>query len=337
MTGVQTCALPIYEIEDFITGKTPDDKPRLTGANVGHRLTHLTVAKDYRNHLLQAAAVDLTGTKIAIDCANGAAYAIAPELFTMAGAEVVAMSCAPDGININEKCGSTHMDRLCQLVTDEQCDIGFAFDGDADRMLAVDENGKIIDGDVIMAIMARSMKNQGTLKHNTIVATVMSNMGLDIFAAKQGIKTEKTAVGDRYVLENMQKNGYNFGGEQSGHIILLDHSTTGDGMLSALWLLKALHDAGQTLSQAATVMTVLPQVLNSVYVPNENKKAAMADEALNAMYKQKQQILDGKGRVLVRASGTEPVIRVMLEGEDLVAITAMAEELAAAIVDKYGK
>ena len=255
----------------------------------------------------------------------------------MAGAEVAAISCAPDGSNINDNCGSTHMERLCRLVTDEKCDIGFAFDGDADRMLAVDENGKIVDGDVIMAIMARFMQNKKLLKADTVVVTVMSNMGFDIFAKEHSIKTEKTAVGDRYVLENMQKNGYNFGGEQSGHIILLDHSTTGDGMLSALWLLKALREAKQTLSQAAGVMTVLPQVLKSAHVPNENKKAAMADETLNAKYRQKEEILNGRGRVLVRASGTEPVIRVMLEGEDLVAITAMAEELTAAIVDKYGK
>ncbi len=334
------CKLPDSledEIEAFITGDTPDNTPRPTGENIGHRITLPDAAERYRTALLEAAAVDLTGLKIAIDCANGAACNIAPHLFSMAGARVVAMGIAPDGVNINAACGSTHMEGLCRLVLEQKCDIGFAFDGDADRMLAVDENGQTVDGDQIMAVMASYMKKQGLLKDDTVVITVMSNMGFDIFAKENKIKTQKTAVGDRYVLENMLQNGYNLGGEQSGHIILLDHATTGDGMLSALWLLKALQNSDQTLSQAAGAMQVLPQVLKAARVPNENKKAAMEDLTLRALWQQKEKDLNGAGRVLVRASGTEPVIRVMIEGQDIAMITEMAAEIADAILAKYGE
>lgn len=324
------------EIENYITGAAPADKTRLSGRDVGQRIGYADAVAVYRDHLLKTSGSDLRGMKIAVDCAHGASAGIAPELFRAAGAEVVAIGTAPNGININDACGSTHLDKLCMLVSAEKCDLGIAFDGDADRMLAVDGNGTCIDGDVIMAIMARYMQSMGLLKKDTVVVTVMSNLGLDIFAKEAGLKLAKTAVGDRYVLEHMLQNGYNLGGEQSGHIILLDHSTTGDGMLSALWLLNALRTMNQSLAEAARIMMVLPQVILPARVPNGNKEKAMEDHEIVGLCRHIEQSLNGKGRVLVRPSGTEPVIRVMLEGEDKNAITAMAEELTSLISRKYG-
>ncbi|NLT12964.1 MAG: phosphoglucosamine mutase [Clostridiales bacterium] len=323
------------EIESYITGTRPDDKPRLSGHEIGQRLNYPNAADCYREHLLKSSDVDLRGLKIAIDCANGASSGIAPDLFRASGGTVVTIGTEPDGLNINDGCGSTHMEKLCRFVTDEKCDLGIAFDGDADRMLAVDSSGNCVDGDVIMAIIGSYMQSRGCLSNNTIVVTVMSNMGLDIFARENGLRLEKTAVGDRYVLENMQQNHYNLGGEQSGHIILLDHATTGDGMLSALWLLKALREMNLTLAEAARIMKVLPQVVKSARVLNGNKEKAMNDEEIKRLCRQKEEALNGKGRVLVRASGTEPVIRVMLEGEDKDAITGMADTLVDLIVKKY--
>ncbi|NLV51179.1 MAG: phosphoglucosamine mutase [Clostridiales bacterium] len=323
------------EIESYIIGTRPDDKPRLGGHEVGQRLDYPNAADSYREHLLKSAGVDLRGLKIAIDCANGASSGIAPDLFSAAGATVAAIGTEPDGLNINDGCGSTHMEKLCRFVIDEKCDLGIAFDGDADRMLAVDSNGNCVDGDVIMAIIGSYMHSRGLLSKKTIVVTVMSNIGLDIFAHENGLRLEKTAVGDRYVLENMQQNNYSLGGEQSGHIILLDHATTGDGMLSALWLLKALREMNRTLAEAACIMKVLPQVVKSARVLSGNKEKAMNDEEIKSLCRQKEEALNGKGRVLVRASGTEPVIRVMLEGEDKDAITDMADALVSLIVEKY--
>ncbi len=223
-----------------------------------------------------------------------------------------------------------------QLVRRESCDIGIAFDGDADRMLAVDENGVVVDGDVIMAIVAMDMKSQKQLNDDTLVVTVMSNLGLDIMAEERGLKLAKTKVGDRYVLEEMLKQGYSIGGEQSGHIILLEHSTTGDGMLSALRLLRALVNKSERLSDARQIMQILPQVLKSAKVPNERKSSAMEDEDIKAACDKIQKQLGSKGRILVRASGTEPIIRVMLEGQDIDEITKMAEQVTELIVSKYG-
>ena len=324
------------EIENCMTDPAPAGIPRLSGRDVGQRINYPDAAAVYRSHLLTVSGADLHGMKIAVDCANGASAGIAPELFRDAGAEVVAIGTVPDGININEACGSTHMDKLCKLVMAEKCDLGIAFDGDADRMLAVDGDGNCVDGDVIISIMARYMQSKGLLNKDTVVVTVMSNLGLDIYAKEAGLKLAKTAVGDRYVLEHMLQNGYNLGGEQSGHIILLDHSTTGDGMLSALWFLKALLDMNQSLAEAARIMKVLPQVIQSARIPNGNKKKAMDDEEILGLCRNIEQSLNGKGRVLVRPSGTEPVIRVMLEGEDKDAITVMAEELTSLISRKYG-
>jgi phosphoglucosamine mutase len=311
-----------------------DNRP--LGAALGRRIERQNAAHEYVEHLKRRMAVDLSGLKIALDCANGASAHLAPALFSDLGAEVVAMGINPDGTNINANCGSTHLDPLRQLVRREGCDIGLAFDGDADRMLAIDENGLPVDGDEIMAIIALDMKAQGQLREDTLVVTVMSNLGLDLMAAANGIRLAKTKVGDRYVLEEMLRCGYNLGGEQSGHIILLDHSTTGDGLLSALRLLGALTRQGKRLGKARQIMTVLPQVLRSARVGNDNKSNALADADVCAAIARLEAILDGHGRVLVRSSGTEPIIRVMIEGENIDEISRMAEQLVALIASRYG-
>jgi phosphoglucosamine mutase len=310
------------------------DRPQ--GAALGRRIEKKNASHDYAEHIKRRMAVDLSGLKIGLDCANGASAHIAPGLFGDLGADVIAIGVEPDGTNINENCGSTHLERLRQLVRRESCDIGIAFDGDADRMLAVDEHGVAADGDAIMALIALDMKEQGQLHDNTLVVTVMSNLGLDLMAADHGISLIKTRVGDRYVLEEMLRHGYNLGGEQSGHIILLDHTTTGDGLISALRLLRALANRGQRLSEARRVITVLPQVLKSAKVANEVKTRALNDNDVHGAVQRLEGQLAGRGRVLVRASGTEPIIRVMIEGENIDEITRMSEQLVELIVSKYG-
>lgn len=239
----------------------------------------------------------------------------------------------PDGTNINSNCGSTHMEELRARVVYEKADIGIAFDGDADRMLAVDELGNVVDGDQIMAIVGSHMKKQGRLKKNTIVVTVMTNLGFSLMGEREGLHIEKTKVGDRYVLENMLENGYNLGGEQSGHIIFLDDNTTGDGLLSALQLLKVMAETGEKLSDLAKIMEVLPQSLVNAKVPNHKKEHYMdyadiaeAIEALEAKF-------NGEGRVLIRPSGTEPLVRVMIEGKDQQVIEEEAKKLAELITN----
>ena len=324
------------KIENLIANRETADIERPIGAAVGQRIEKKNSSRDYVEHLKRRMSVDLSGLKIGLDCANGACAHIAPGLFSDLGAEVVAIGVEPDGININADCGSTHLDRLRQLVRRESCDIGIAFDGDADRMLAIDENGVFVDGDVIMSIIAMDMKQLGQLREDTLVVTVMSNMGLDIMASENGIQLAKTKVGDRYVLEEMLRGGFLIGGEQSGHIILLEESTTGDGLLSALRLLRALQRNGKRLSEASRIMTVLPQVLKSARVPNDMKTKAMEDtDILDVIAKMEKQ-LDGRGRILVRASGTEPIIRVMIEGENTELINQMAEQLTELIVSRYG-
>lgn len=310
-----------------------NNRPR--GDLVGHRYFNSNASNDYIKTLKDIISFDLSGYKIALDCANGATSELAKPLFEEYGAEVISIGSEPDGININKDCGSTHLGKLCNLVKDENCAIGIAFDGDGDRMLAVDSTGRIIDGDVILAIIALDMKRNNNLKDNTLVATVMSNLGLDIFAKGNDINLIKTQVGDRYVLEKMVENGYLLGGEQSGHIIQLEHSTTGDGLLSALRLIKIMYEQKQSLSELSSVMHILPQVLKGAKVKNELKAAALNDpdliDASNAMEKQ----LNGKGRILIRASGTEPLIRVMIEGEDKDQISVMCQTLINIINEKF--
>ena len=277
---------------------------------------------------------DFKGMKIALDCANGSASVTAKALFTRLGAECYIINAEPNGTNINDNCGSTHMKGLQKFVVENKCDIGFAFDGDADRMLIVDEDGEIIDGDKIIAVCAKYMKQQGKLQNDTAVVTVMSNMGFFKFCEENGIRCEKTKVGDRYVLENMVANGYSIGGEQSGHIIFLDHATTGDGQMSAIQVLNVLKRTGKKISELASEMQVFPQVLINVRVSNFGKTRLEKDEEVQLAVREASEELGEDGRVLVRVSGTEPLVRVMLEGKDLAKIQYLAECIAKVIEER---
>ena len=272
--------------------------------------------------------VDLHGLKIVADCAEGAAYYTSVKALRELGAELIPIHIHPDGTNINANCGSTHMDELKARVVYEKADIGLAFDGDADRLLTVDEKGRIVDGDQLMAICGNYMKQKGTLKKNTIVVTVMSNLGFTIMGRENDIHIEKTKVGDRYVLENMLENGYNIGGEQSGHIIFLDDNTTGDGLLSALHVLQVMVDTKKTLSELAAVMEIYPQALVNAKVPNHKKEHYKEYAEIAEAIEQLEQKFHGEGRVLIRPSGTEPLVRVMIEGKDQAEIEKEAEKLA---------
>lgn len=268
------------------------------------------------------------GLTAAIDCANGSASVTAEKLFTEIGVNCLMLSNTPDGCNINDNCGSTHLDNLQRFVTENNCDLGIAFDGDADRCLAVDKGGNIVDGDKLIAIIANYMKKKGTLKNNTAVVTVMSNLGFHTYMEKTGINTVCTTVGDRYVLEEMLKNGYNIGGEQSGHIIFLDENTTGDGLLSALHLLQVMVETGKPLSELAAVMTVYPQALVGAKVPNHKKNSYMEYTEIAEAIEHVNAKFADEGRVLIRPSGTEPLVRVMIEGKDQRMIEREARELA---------
>lgn len=299
-----------------------------TGASVGKIKYRTDAREEYINHAVRAVHVDLRGMKIVVDCAEGASYYTSVETLKELGAEVVAIHNNPDGTNINANCGSTHMGELQARVVFEKADVGLAFDGDADRLLAVDENGHQVDGDVIMAIVGNHMKSKGELKDNTIVATVMSNLGFFLMGKEQGIHIEQTTVGDRYVLERMVQIGSNLGGEQSGHIIFLDENTTGDGLLSALHLLQVIVETGKPLSELASIMTVLPQALVGARVPNHKKESYMEYTEIAEAIARVNAKFEGEGRVLIRPSGTEPLVRVMIEGKDQAMIEKEARELA---------
>lgn len=304
-----------------------------TGAKIGKKVEIDNAVYDYVNYLKKTIGGDLRGLKIAVDCANGASYIAAPSVIEELGAEIVVINNKPDGKNINVKCGSTHPEGLQKLVVESGAHVGLAFDGDADRLIAVDDKGNIVNGDHMLAIFAKYFKGKGILKNDTIVSTVMSNIGLDIAVKRERCNLVKTKVGDRYVLEEMIAKGYSIGGEQSGHIIFLDHNTTGDGLLTALQLLSALKETGKKLSDLASIMKELPQVLVNAKVKNENKDKYMEDEAVAEMIAGLEEKLKGKGRVLIRPSGTEPLVRVMLEGaneaeikEDAAALAKLIEE-----------
>ncbi|MBR3306942.1 MAG: phosphoglucosamine mutase [Lachnospiraceae bacterium] len=303
----------------------------VTGSRIGRIQYRMEAREDYINHSVNAVPVDLKGLKVVVDCAEGASHYTSVEALRRLGAQVTPIHNNPDGVNINANCGSTHMEELMARVVYEKADIGIAFDGDADRCLAVDENGHMVDGDQIMAIVGRHMKEQGTLKDNKIIVTVMSNLGFSLMAKANGISIEQTKVGDRYVLERMKEIGSNLGGEQSGHIIFLDENTTGDGLLSALHLLEVMKESGKKLSELASVMEVLPQALVNAKVPNHKKESYMdypeIAEAIDALEKK----FAGEGRVLIRPSGTEPLVRVMIEGKDQALIEDEAKRLAALI------
>ncbi len=322
------------ELEDEIEGLIRDGMTGVnfpTGPAVGKVKYRTDAREEYINHAIQAVPVELNGMKIVVDCAEGAAYYTSVEALKELGAGIVAIHNNPDGTNAN--CGSTHMEELQARVVYEKAHIGLAFDGDADRLLAVDENGRIVDGDQIMAIVGNHMKSHGKLKKDTIVATVMSNLGFFLMGKENGLTIEQTKVGDRYVLERMKEIGASLGGEQSGHIIFLDENTTGDGLLSALHLLQVMVDTGKSLSELAQIMEVLPQALVNAKVANHKKEKYMEYPVIAEAIRKLEAEFAGEGRVLIRPSGTEPLVRVMIEGKNQQVISEEAEKLANLIQD----
>lgn len=298
------------------------------GEDVGHVLVAENAVKDYVDHIKCTVPFSLDGLKIALDCSNGSASRTAERLFTELGAECHMLFDKPNGININDNCGSTHMEKLMDYVREHDVDAGIAFDGDADRCLAVDEKGNLVDGDFVMAICAADLKSRGKLSKNTVVGTVMTNMGFMRFCDENGLKFVSTNVGDRYVLEDMLREEYNFGGEQSGHVIFLDFATTGDGQLTAAHLLSLLKRREAKLSSMATLMSRYPQVIVNVKVSDEGKIGFYTDHIVKKAIEDAKEKVSDKGRVLVRVSGTEPLVRVMLEGEDFGYIEKVANEIA---------
>ena len=303
------------EIEALILD-TPEKMTLVDGSDVGRVRTMYGAVSEYNEHIQSTVGGKFQGLLVAIDCANGSASATAESLFYKFGAEYVYINNEPDGLNINDKCGSTHIEQLVELVKKRGCDVGFAFDGDADRCLAVDEKGNIIDGDKLIAILSRYMKEMGTLKNNTAVVTVMSNLGFHRFMNENKIETVCTKVGDRYVLEEMLNNGYNIGGEQSGHIIFLDHATTGDGQLTAVQTLELLSKCKRPLSQLVKDIPDFPQLLVNVKITEDKKGLWDKTQKITDIIAQAEQAMGENGRILVRESGTEPLIRVMIEGKD---------------------
>ena len=302
--------------------------------NIGKVTVMENAADDYIEHVAKSVDCDLSGMEIALDCSNGSSSFTAEKLFTKLGAKVHMLFDAPDGININRDCGSTHIGKLQSYVREHKLCAGLAFDGDADRCLAVDENGSLIDGDFLMAICANDMKNRGVLKNNTVVGTVMTNMGFTKFCREKGLNFVPTKVGDRYVLEEMLQQGYNIGGEQSGHIIFTDFATTGDGELSGAILLSIMKRTGEKLSALAKIMERMPQVLVNVKVSAQSKLSFYTDKEIKAEIKHISDILGERGRILIRVSGTEPLVRVMLEGESLEEIQNLAEEAAQVVRER---
>ena len=321
------------EIEAIILDEV-ETPPVKLGGDVGSVRVCENTVHDYIEYLKSTVDCDFSGMEIALDCANGSASVSAEKLFTDLGAKVHILSASPDGVNINANCGSTHMENLQQYVKAHRLTAGFAFDGDADRMLAVDENGEVVDGDKIIAICAQQMKAEGRLKGNTAVVTVMTNMGFYKFCGEHGIDYTATKVGDRYVLEEMLKQGYSIGGEQSGHVIFLDYATTGDGQLTALQVLSVMKKTGKPLSELAALMTVYPQTMINVHVSKMGKARFNDDADIADAIRQAEKQLGDTGRVLVRVSGTEPLVRVMLEGENKAQIETLAREIAEVVKEK---
>lgn len=314
------------QIEDAIEARMGEDWQRPTGAAVGRVLDDNQGFETYVSHLVRSAPNRFDGLKVVVDCANGAASLTAPEALRRLGAEVLTCASSPDGLNINLNCGSTHMGGLRREVVGHGADLGIALDGDADRCLAVDSTGELVDGDQILAILALAMRDSGRLSNDTVVATVMSNLGFVQAMVRERIAVEQTKVGDRYVLEAMKAGGHKLGGEQSGHVILSDHATTGDGTLTAVMLLARLAQTGKSLRDLAGVMTRLPQVL--VNVPNVDKNRAGTDADVQAAVAAATARLGGTGRVLLRPSGTEPLVRVMVEAESSDTADEVAHDLA---------
>ena len=295
-----------------------------------------TLVEQYIDHIVSTVEGDLSGIRVAADCANGSASATAAKIFAKLGADVTILNDEPNGVNINDNCGSTHIEVLGKYVRENGFDLGVAFDGDADRCLAVDESGELVDGDKLIAIFSSQMKREGKLANDTAVVTVMSNMGFFKFAEQAGIHVEKTSVGDRYVLQNMLEHGHCIGGEQSGHIIFREFMTTGDGQLTAVQLLRAIKKSGKKLSELAQLMQVYPQVILNVRADKEMKRMVKLDEGVLKRQQQLEEGMNGNGRILVRPSGTEPVIRIMVEGLDREAIMNAAKSMEQIIIERLG-
>ncbi len=320
-------------LEDEIESLLAKTWSRPTGAGVGQITTSVETADEaYINHLVSSIDVPLEGLKIVVDCANGATSAVAPEALRRCGAEVIVINAEPDGYNINANCGSTHPEQLQETVVATGANFGVAFDGDADRCLAVDHEGNMVDGDQIMGLLAVSLKEQGRLTNDTLVVTVMSNLGLILAMKAAGIKTVQTGVGDRYVLEAMREGDHVLGGAQSGHVIFLEHATTGDGTLTALLIAAEVAKSGKTLAELGSIVQRLPQIL--INVPNVDKRKADSDEELAAAVAAAEERLGETGRVLLRPSGTEPLVRVMVEAATQEEADAVAQTLADVVKDR---
>ena len=320
------------EVEDRVEAALTDGAiTGPTGSAIGRisRATQEDALDGYVRHLLDATPGRLDGLVVVVDCANGAASAAAPRAYREAGATVIEIHASPDGYNINDNCGSTHLDDVRAAVRAHGADLGLAHDGDADRCLAIDASGEVVDGDQIMAILALAMRDSGELVGNTLVATIMSNLGLKVAMREAGIEITETKVGDRYVLERLREGGYSLGGEQSGHLVLPAHATTGDGVLTGLRLMARMAETGKSLAELAGVMTVLPQVL--VNVPVEDKAAVVASGAVCDAVVGEERRLGSTGRVLLRPSGTEQLVRVMVEAEDANLAGEVAERLAGVV------
>ena len=321
------------QIESIVLDNTPPVKS-CASEDIGTRRDEPNALNDYIDYLRSTISTTLEGMRIAIDCANGSSSVTAKKLFTSMGAECHMLSMTPDGININENCGSTHLDQLKNYVKENGMDAGIAFDGDADRCLAIDELGNEVDGDFIMAILSLDLKSKGLLKKDTVVGTIMTNYGFPRFCDENGLRFIAANVGDRYVLETINRDGYSFGGEQSGHIIMRDHATTGDGQLTALALLACLKSSGKKLSDLCTVMKRYPQHMVNIKTTPAGKIAMFTDEDIKNIVNEAENKLLGRGRLVVRPSGTEPVIRIMVEGEEINETIALCESVAARISEK---
>ena len=324
-------------IESYALGELPAPAPAAPEA-IG-KVTYIDdqVVKDYVDHLISTVAYSLDGLHIAVDCSNGSASRTARRLFEALGAQCDMLSDQPDGFNINRDCGSTHLERLQQYVREHDLDAGVAFDGDADRCLMVDEAGNEIDGDMIMAICARDMKSRGRLNRNTVVGTIMTNLGFIRFCEEEGIRFIATKVGDRFVMEEMMMEEYSFGGEQSGHLIFRDFASTGDGQLTAIQVLSLMRREGKKLSELAAAMTRYPQVMINVLVSADAKHLFYTDAQVKQVIEEAKQELGKDGRIVVRVSGTEPLVRVMVEGMDDAQIHSVAERVAEVVKQRLGQ
>ena len=323
------------KIEDIIISSI-DVNSHITGDLIGKCLeAEESAAELYAEHLIQTADYRLDGKKVVLDCANGASYQVARRVYERLGAEVVTIGDSPNGVNINDGCGSTHPENLQERVAAEGAFIGLAFDGDADRLIVSDEKGRVLDGDKTIAICAKMLKSEGRLKDDKVTATVMSNIGFHKAMEAEGISVDVTGVGDRYVLEKMLETGCVIGGEQSGHIIFLEHTTTGEGILSSLQFVKAVLASGKPASELADEIVVYPQVLVNARINNDYKKTYAKDPEVEEAIRTAEEKMAGSGRVLIRPSGTEPLVRVMLEGSDAEQIKELAQELADLIERKF--